>query len=62
METPIAPPNAIVVKALAEMHAPISFGKWMLFGVPYMIINILIAWFVINQILPITKKSMELKN
>lgn len=62
MGTPIGtPPNAIVVKALAEMHAPISFGKWMLFGVPYMIIMILIAWFVLIKFFPITKKSMELK-
>jgi sodium-dependent dicarboxylate transporter 2/3/5 len=62
MGTPIGtPPNAIVVKALAEMHAPISFGKWMVFGVPYMIIMILIAWFVLIKFFPITKKSMELK-
>src|SRR5690554_3926683 len=62
MGTPIGtPPNAIVVKALAEMHAPISFGKWMAFGVPYMIIMILIAWVVLIKFFPITKKSMELK-
>lgn len=62
MGTPIGtPPNAIAVKALAEMNIPISFGKWMSFGVPYMIVMILIAWFVLVKFFPISKKSMELK-
>ena len=60
--TPIGtPPNAIVVKALAEMHVPISFAKWMFFAVPCMLVMIVIAWFILLKLFPISKKSMELK-
>ena len=62
MGTPIGtPPNAIVVKALSEMHVPISFAKWMFFAVPYMLIMIFVAWFVLIKLFPIAKKSMALK-
>lgn len=62
MGTPIGtPPNAIALKALSESGLTVSFGKWMSFGVPYVIILILIAWFVLLKIFPITKTSMELK-
>jgi len=62
MGTPIGtPPNAIALKALADSGLNVSFGKWMAFGVPYVIILILISWFVLIKLFPIEKKTMELK-
>ncbi len=62
MGTPIGtPPNTIALGALNEAGFSVSFGQWMAFGVPYVIIMMLIAWFVILKIYPISAKSMELK-
>lgn len=62
MGTPIGtPPNAIALKALADLGLNVSFGKWMAFGVPYVIILILISWFLLIKLFPIEKKTMELK-
>ena len=62
MGTPIGtPPNAIALKALADSGLFVSFGKWMAFGVPYVIILILISWFLLIKLFPIEKKTMELK-
>lgn len=61
MGTPIGtPPNAIALKALADMDATVSFGTWMAFGVPYVIILILLAWALLLWMFPISKKTMEL--
>lgn len=61
MGTPIGtPPNAIALKALGDMDATVSFGKWMAFGVPYVIILILISWALLLWMFPISKKKMEL--
>ncbi len=62
MGTPIGtPPNAIALKALNSMDLSVSFGKWMAFGVPYVIVLIIISWFLLLKLFPITKQSMELK-
>ncbi len=61
MGTPIGtPPNAIALKALGDMGATVSFGKWMAFGVPYVIILTLISWALLLWFFPISKKKMEL--
>jgi solute carrier family 13 (sodium-dependent dicarboxylate transporter), member 2/3/5 len=46
MGTPIGtPPNAIALKFLP--HADLTFGKWMAFGVPIVIIMLFIAWLLL---------------
>lgn len=61
MGTPIGtPPNAIALKALGDMDATVSFGTWMAFGVPYVIILILLSWLLLLWLFPISKKKMEL--
>ncbi|OIP54280.1 MAG: dihydroorotate dehydrogenase [Fibrobacteres bacterium CG2_30_45_31] len=64
MGTPIGtPPNAIAMKVMNEIPglAPISFGKWMAFAVPYMVVMVLFAWFILIKFFPSEKKSLELK-
>ncbi len=39
----------------------ISFGKWMAFGVPYVIILLLFGWFLINLFYPSKEKSIKLE-
>ena len=61
MGTPIGtPPNTIALGALNEAGYSVSFGQWMAFGVPYVIIMMLIAWFIIMKIYPISAKRMDL--
>jgi solute carrier family 13 (sodium-dependent dicarboxylate transporter), member 2/3/5 len=59
--TPIGtPPNAIALKYLSGENA-ISFGKWMLIGVPYVIAMLMIAWFIIIKWFPTSTKELQLK-
>ncbi len=59
--TPIGtPPNAIALEFLPVGHG-ITFGKWMLIGVPYVILMILISWFILLKMFPTTTKSIHLK-
>lgn len=61
MGTPIGtPPNAIALKALGDMGHSVSFGTWMAFGIPYVIILILLSWALLLFLFPIKKQSMEL--
>ncbi|PBC74062.1 SLC13 family permease [Fibrobacter intestinalis] len=61
MGTPIGtPPNTIALGALNEAGYSVSFGQWMAFGVPYVIIMMLIAWVIILKIYPISAKRMDL--
>ncbi|WP_224997320.1 DASS family sodium-coupled anion symporter [Cesiribacter sp. SM1] len=58
--TPIGtPPNAIALKYLSGDHA-ITFSKWMLIGVPYVIVMILISWFILSRMFPTSTKSLKL--
>lgn len=63
MATPIGtPPNAIAIQALNEqlgMH--ISFGQWMAFMFPLVIVILLIGWFVILRFFPFTQKTINLE-
>ncbi|MFN5169197.1 MAG: SLC13 family permease [Cyclobacteriaceae bacterium] len=59
MGTPIGtPPNAIALKFMVDM--PITFGKWMAFGVPLVLILLVMAWFFITRLWPMRAKSVEL--
>ena len=50
--TPIGtPPNAIALKYLTGEHS-ISFVKWMLFGLPYALIILIFAWFLLYKFYP----------
>ena len=40
---------------------PVSFGQWMAFGIPYVIILMVIAWLLLLKIYPIKMKEMVLK-
>ena len=62
MGTPIGtPPNAIALGALQEAGYAITFAGWMLRMVPYVIVMLLIAWFLLTKLYPFKAKSIELK-
>lgn len=62
MGTPIGtPPNAIALGALSEAGYEINFVQWMLRMVPFVIIMLLIAWFILMKMFPFKAKSIELK-
>ena len=59
--TPIGtPPNAIGLKYLIGDHA-ISFGLWMAFAVPFVIVLLLIAWLLILFFYPPKTSTLEIK-
>ncbi len=59
--TPIGtPPNAIAMKYLVGEHA-IGFGKWMSFGVPYVIILLAFSWFLLTKLYPSQQKTIKLE-
>ena len=61
MGTPIGtPPNAIALGALQSSGFNISFGQWMEFGVPYVIIMMILAWLLLLKLYPIKMKEMNL--
>ncbi len=58
--TPIGtPPNAIALKYLTGENS-ISFGEWMSFGVPYVLVMLLFAWFLLKTLFKTEKKPIEL--
>jgi sodium-dependent dicarboxylate transporter 2/3/5 len=58
--TPIGtPPNAIALKYLTG-DSNISFGEWMSFGIPYVVVLLSIAWILLVVIYPASTKSIEL--
>ncbi len=57
MGSPIGtPPNAI---ALKYFQGGISFGEWMAFGVPYVLIMLMIGWFLLMMLFPIEQKTLQ---
>ena len=68
MGTPIGtPPNAIALGALNDAVArgdlvanPVTFGQWMEFGIPYVLILMVVAWILLVKIYPIKMKEMVL--
>lgn len=60
--TPIGtPPNATAVKFLAEAGADVTFAEWMLRMVPYVIIMIVFAWFLLQFFFPFKAKEVKLE-
>ncbi|SMY35833.1 Sodium-dependent dicarboxylate transporter SdcS [Photobacterium malacitanum] len=58
--TPIGtPPNAIALKYLTGENL-ITFGEWMFFGVPFVAVLLVFAWWLINKLYPATQASIEL--
>ncbi len=59
--TPIGtPPNAIALKFMQENGWNVTFGDWMMFGVPFVIIMLLIGWFILIKMFPISQPSLDL--
>ena len=59
--TPIGtPPNAIALKFMQENGWNVTFGDWMMFGVPFVVIMLLIGWFILLKMFPIDQKSLDL--
>ena len=65
MGTPIGtPPNAIALKYLNDpegLNLNIGFGEWMSFMLPYTIVVLFIAWFILLRLFPFKQKQIELK-
>ena len=62
MGTPIGtPPNAIALGALQDAGYEITFVGWMLRMVPYVLIMLLFAWFLLMRMYPFKAKKIELK-
>ncbi len=55
MATPVGtPPNLVFMAQWKEYfpdHAPIGFGQWMLFGVPYATLFMLLTWLLMTRVL-----------
>lgn len=51
MGTPVGtPPNAIALGALSKMGISVSFVEWMVMVVPFMLIILVFAWFLLNRL------------
>jgi sodium-dependent dicarboxylate transporter 2/3/5 len=62
MGTPIGtPPNAIALGALQEAGYNITFVGWMIRMVPFVIVMLLIAWFLLTKMFPFKAKTIDLK-
>lgn len=58
--TPIGtPPNAIALKYLTGDNV-IAFGEWMVFGVPFVVVMMALAWVVIGRFYPANEKKINL--
>ena len=65
MGTPIGtPPNAIALKYLNDpegLNMNIGFGEWMSFMIPFTVLVIIIAWFVLLRLFPFKQKTIHLQ-
>ncbi len=58
--TPIGtPPNAIALKYLTGEDY-ISFGEWMVFGLPYVLVILFISWVVLQWLFPAKVKEVDM--
>ncbi|MGO2507373.1 MAG: SLC13 family permease [Vibrio hibernica] len=58
--TPIGtPPNAIALKYLHGANT-ITFGEWMAFGVPFVVLMMAFSWLLINKLFPANQQKIEL--
>ncbi|CCN47398.1 putative SODIUM/DICARBOXYLATE COTRANSPORTER [Vibrio nigripulchritudo MADA3029] len=59
--TPIGtPPNAIALQYLTG-DSSIDFLSWMTMGLPFVLIQLTIAWFLLQKLFPASQESMTLK-
>lgn len=59
--TPIGtPPNAIALQYLTGEHS-ISFLGWMVFGLPFVVLQLAFAWWLLQKLFPSTQNQMHLK-
>ncbi|MGF1753395.1 SLC13 family permease [Vibrio makurazakiensis] len=59
--TPIGtPPNAIALQYLTGENS-IDFLSWMMMGLPFVIIQLTIAWFLLQKLFPSKQRNMVLK-
>lgn len=59
--TPIGtPPNAIALQYLTGSNS-ISFLSWMMMGLPFVLIQLTLAWFLLQKLFPSSQASMSLK-
>ncbi|CCN69194.1 SLC13 family permease [Vibrio nigripulchritudo] len=59
--TPIGtPPNAIALQYLTGDNS-IDFLYWMMMGLPFVLIQLTIAWFLLQKLFPASQESMTLK-
>ena len=59
--TPIGtPPNAIALKFMQENGWNVTFGDWMMFGIPFVVIMLIIGWVILIKMFPISQKSLDL--
>lgn len=58
--TPIGtPPNAVALKYITDLQS-ITFGGWMVFGVPFVIVLLLLAWWLLCRLFPPQQDHIEL--
>lgn len=58
--TPIGtPPNAVALKYLTGDNL-ISFGKWMIFAVPYVILLLFVGWLILVLLYPVKTEKIKL--
>ncbi len=58
--TPIGtPPNAIALQYIPE--GQVTFASWMSFGIPFVVIQLAIAWFILCKFYPSKTGILELK-
>lgn len=59
--TPIGtPPNAIALQYLTGANS-IDFLTWMMMGLPFVIVQLTIAWFLLQKLFPTSQQTMTLK-
>lgn len=59
--TPIGtPPNAVALKYLIGENA-ISFGEWMMFGVPFVMVMLVISWLLLNSFYASEQKEIDVQ-
>ena len=61
MGTPIGtPPNAIALKYMNDIGISVGFGQWMAFMIPFTILLLFIAWFMLVKLFPFKAKEITL--
>ena len=61
MGTPIGtPPNAIALKYMSENGIEIGFGQWMMFMIPFTLLLLVLAWFMLVKLFPFKAKEINL--